>query len=83
MNLIWVCSLVAYLFTKISAGMTFGMSKMLRIPWLYVALITQVVCNISNFGANSLGMKVSLIAIKYSTSILSLTFMFLFKRLPS
>ena len=29
--------------TKIAAGMIFGMIKVLRIPWLYVALLLGVV----------------------------------------
>jgi len=36
--------------TSIAAGMTFGMSKVLRITWLYVALPIHVVWNISKVG---------------------------------
>ena len=67
---------------KIAAGMIFGMVKVLRITWLFVALHMHVF-GIFQLGDGSLGMKLSLIAIKYSTSILSLTFIFLFKRLPA
>jgi hypothetical protein len=38
--------------TSIAAGMTFRMSKVLRITWLYVALHLKVVCNISKVGQN-------------------------------
>ena len=68
--------------TSIAAGITFGMVKVLRITWLFVALHVHVF-GIGLIRDDSLGMKVSLIAIKYSTSILSLTFIFLFKRLPA
>mgnify|MGYP005688752401 FL=1 len=68
--------------TSIAAGITFGMVKVLRITWLFVALHMHL-SGIILIWDVSLGLKVSLIAIKYSTSILSLTFIFLFKRLPA
>ena len=36
--------------TSIAAGITFGMGKVLRITWLFVALLIQVVWNISKLG---------------------------------
>ena len=36
--------------TKVAAGMIFGMIKVLGIPWLYVALLLQVVWNTSKLG---------------------------------
>ena len=67
--------------TSIAAGITFGMVKVLRITWLFVALHMHL-SGILLIWDDSLGMKVSLIAIKYSTSILSLTFIFLLNDFP-
>ena len=36
--------------TKVAAGMIFGMIEALGIPWLYVALLLQVVWNTSKLG---------------------------------